>query len=136
MEFVLHNYIWIALALVSGGLLLGPMIRGGSRFGVAPTQAVTLINRNDAVIVDVREQKEFEAGHLPNARHIPAGELAERTGELARFKNRPIVVVCQSGTRANGAVSTLRKAGYEQAFTLDGGVAAWLQAGFPLSTKA
>ncbi|MFA9440676.1 rhodanese-like domain-containing protein [Uliginosibacterium sp. sgz301328] len=136
MEFILQNYIWIALALLSGGLLFAPLIRGGSAFGVSPSDVVTLINRKDAVIVDVRDQKEFETAHLANARHIPAAELADRSGELAKFKNRPIVVVCQSGTRAGSAAAKLRKAGFEQAVTLDGGIKAWQDAGLPVAAKA
>ncbi|MGC3964273.1 MAG: rhodanese-like domain-containing protein [Rhodocyclaceae bacterium] len=138
MEFILqnYNYVWLGLALLSGGLLFAPIIRGGSAFGVSPSDAVLLINRKDAVIVDVRDQKEFASGHLANARHIPSAELEARAGELAKFKNRPIVIVCQNGTRASYAASKLRKAGFEHTVTLDGGVKAWQDAGLPVSASA
>lgn len=134
MEFLLqhHNYLWIALALTSGILLFGPMLRG-SPDGVSPQQAVLLVNREDAIVIDVREQAEFAAGHVPNARHIPLKDIESRAAELKKFAKRPFIVVCQTGNRSAAALGALRKAGYERVFNLSGGVAAWKEAGQPLS---
>ncbi|MEC5396733.1 rhodanese-like domain-containing protein [Uliginosibacterium sp. H1] len=132
MEFLTHNVFWIVMALVSGGMLLAPMFRGGGRYGVSPAQAVTLINREDAAVLDVREAAEFERGHLPNARHIPLGELEKRADELNKLKNKPVIVVCQSGNRSGSARGILAKLGFERAVNLDGGVDAWAQASQPL----
>lgn len=129
MEFVSQNLLWIAIALISGGALILPMLRGAGRNGVSASQAVMLINREDALILDVRSQKEFEAGHLPNARHIPLGELDKRTEELSKYRKRPVVVVCQSGSRSAAATSLLHKAGFEQAVNLDEGIVGWEKAG-------
>nr|WP_155440012.1 rhodanese-like domain-containing protein [Pseudoduganella ginsengisoli] len=99
----------------------------------SPQEVTLLINRTKAAIVDIRDAAAYANGHLPEAKHIPAGELANRTGELDKFKNRTIVVVCQQGARAFGAAKTLEKAGYENVVVLEGGQAAWETAGLPLA---
>lgn len=134
MEFLLqnHNYVWLALAIVSGAMLLIPMLRGNAD-GVSPQQAVLLVNRENAVIVDVREEAEFAAGHLPAARNIPLKEIEARSSELKKFIKRPLILVCQSGNRSRNALEVLRKAGFERVVNLDGGFAAWSQAGQPVS---
>jgi len=136
MQFVVDNFIWITVAFVSGGMLLWPFIRGKTGGpSVSPTQATLLINREDAVVVDVREQQEYSKGHVPNSRHIPLAQLDKRIGELEKFKNRPIIVLCQSGNRSLSACGALRKNGFEKVFNLAGGVSDWEQAGLPLTTK-
>ena len=101
MEFIQQdwNWAWATLAAVSGTLLLVTSVRGGGR-GVSPAQATQLINREDAHILDVREVDEYAAGHLPDAVNIPGGKLAERIGELEKFKDKPIIVCCASGMRS------------------------------------
>jgi rhodanese-related sulfurtransferase len=134
MDFLLqnYNYLWIAVALSSGILLFGPMLRGNPN-AVSPQQAVLLVNREDAIVIDVRDQTEFAAGHVPNARHIPLKEIEARSAELKKFAKRPFILVCQTGSRSASALNVLRKAGYERVFNLSGGVAAWKEAGQPLS---
>ena len=136
MEFLAHNYYWILLALASGGMLVWPLVRGNGRNGVSTAQAVQLINRNNAVILDIRSKDEFAAGHLVNARHIEAKDLAERSKELAKFKKNPIIVVCHTGARSAPSVKTLQAAGFEQAVNLDGGIAGWQKAGQMLVKEA
>jgi rhodanese-related sulfurtransferase len=134
MQFLLldHNYVWLGLAIVSGALLFLPMLSGDPD-AVSPQQAVLLVNRENAVIVDVREQDEFAAGHLPAARNIPLKEIEARSSELKKFIKRPLIVVCQTGGRSRNALAALRKAGFERVVNLDGGFAAWSQAGQPVS---
>jgi len=134
MQFLLldYNYFWLFLAVISGAMLFVPLIRGNPD-AVSPQQAVLLVNRENAVIVDVREQTEFAAGHLPAARNIPLKEIEARSSELKKFIKRPLIVVCQSGNRSRNALGALRKAGFERVVNLDGGFAAWLQAGQPVS---
>ncbi|MEC5387631.1 rhodanese-like domain-containing protein [Uliginosibacterium sp. H3] len=134
MQFLLqnYNYLWLVLAIVSGALLFVPMLRGNPD-AVSPQQAVLLVNRENAVIVDVRDQTEFAAGHLPAARNIPLNEIETRSSELKKFIKRPLIVVCQSGNRSRSALAALRKAGFERVVNLDGGFAAWSQAGQPVS---
>lgn len=130
MKFFIDNIGLIALALVSGGALLWPNLqRRGAR--VSQLQATQLINRSKAVLLDVRDAAAFGAGHLVDARNIPLKELPNRIGELEKFKSRPVIVVCQSGTTANKAVTVLKNAGFTEAVALDGGIAAWQAQGLP-----
>ncbi|NTV09246.1 MAG: rhodanese-like domain-containing protein [Zoogloea sp.] len=135
MDFIQQNWYWVAMAVISGGLLIGTGFRGRSAGGVTPAEATQLINREDAVVIDVREAGEFAAGHIPNARHIPLGELSKRMTELEKLRERNIVVNCQSGGRSGKACGVLRKAGFEKVHNLDGGIGAWEQAGLPVSKK-
>lgn len=131
MEFIQHNWYWAALAAVSGTLLIVTSLRGGR--GISPAQATQLINRDDAVIIDVRDAAEYAAGHLLNAQHIPLGELEKRVGELEKLKDKPVILNCQSGSRSTSGCDILRKAGFTQVHNLEGGIAAWEQAGMPIS---
>jgi len=133
VEFIQQNWYWAALAAVSGTLLVVTSLKGGR--GISPTQATMLINREDAIVVDVRESAEYSAGHLLNARHIPLGELEKRLGELDKFKDKPVILNCQSGSRSASACGVLRKAGFNRVHNLEGGIAAWEQAGMPISRK-
>ena len=91
-----------------------------------------MINREDAHILDVREADEFAAGHLPEAKNIPTSKLADRIGELEKFKDKPIIVCCASGMRSNKACAELQKYGFEKLHNLAGGVDAWVGAGYPV----
>ena len=132
MEFFLDNIWLIGIALLSGGALLWPNLpRRGAP--VTTLQATQLINQGKAIVVDVREPAEFSAGHLRDAKNIPLGELSNRIGELDKFKSKAIIAVCQSGTRSAKAAGQLKKAGFNEAFSLDGGIAAWQAQGLPLT---
>ncbi len=136
MDFIKSNLIWIFAALASGGMLLWPLIRGQSAGGsVTPMQATIMINREDALMVDIREQGEYSRGHVAGSRHIPLAQFDKRLGELDRFKDKPIIIHCASGNRAHTACSTLKKAGFEKVFSLSGGISGWEQAGLPVTTK-
>lgn len=135
MEFVQHNWMWIVLALVSGALLLWPMLSGGGSNKLTPAQATLLMNRENAVVIDVREPGEWNAGHIAGARHFALSQLDQRIAELEKLKSRPLIVCCASGTRGASASGRLRKAGFEKVFTLAGGIAGWTEAKLPLTTK-
>lgn len=135
LSFLLENWSLVAVALVSGGLLLWPTLVGGAGGGVAPNEAVRLMNREKAVVIDVCEPAEFEAGHITGARSIPLAKL-DGAKELPSNKKLPLVVVCASGMRSRRAVAQLRKAGYEKADALAGGMKAWREAGLPVETGA
>ena len=95
-------------------------------------EAVQLINRKDALVLDVRDSGEFASGHITQARHVPEAQLADRQKELEKYKSRTLLVCCRSGTRAGTIAGTLRKQGFAEAHALRGGIAAWQQAGMPL----
>jgi len=134
LQFVQNN-IWLILtAVVAAYMLIWPAL--GKRFSgvvdVGVTEAVTLLNHNDAVILDVREDSEYYSGHVPHSRHIPLGALNKRHVELDKFKGKPLIVVCRSGARSGSACGMLRKLGFEQVYNLSGGVGAWQQANMPM----
>ena len=132
MKFFIDNIWLIALALASGGALLWPNLqRRGAK--VTSLQATQLINQGKTLIVDVREPAQYAAGHLRDARNIPLKELPNKMGELEKFKSRPVIVVCQSGVASAKAAAQLRKAGFAEAVSLNGGIAAWQTQGLPLA---
>lgn len=136
MKFFLDNWFLFLVAFLSGGALLWPLIsRSAQGRGVTPTQAVLLINRDKAVVVDVSEPHEFAQGHVKGARHIPFGQL-EGSKDLPTNKALPIILVCPSGVRAARAVATLRKLGYENAVSVAGGLGAWREANLPVEKSA
>jgi rhodanese-related sulfurtransferase len=124
------NYLYIATAIVSGAMLVWPAVRRGGGPAVSPQDATLMINRQDALVLDVRTPEEFGKVHILNARNVPVAQLEARSGELQKYKSRP-VIVCENGARS-GAVTTLHKLGLEKVHTLAGGVAAWQQAGLPV----
>jgi len=132
IEFLQKNILLVAVAVVSGVMVLWPLLRRSGAKDVSAGDATLLINRENAIVLDVRAPGEFAAGHLPEAINIPADKLAERIGELEKYKGRPLIVNCQTGMRSGGACGTLRKNGFAQVFTLAGGVGEWQKAGMPL----
>jgi rhodanese-related sulfurtransferase len=135
MEFLQHNWMWLALAITSGGMLLWPMLKPGGSQSLSPSQATLLMNRENAIVIDVRESSEWNTGHIAGARHIPMPKLQEKLAELEKFKQRPLIICCLSGNRSSVAASTLRKAGFEKVFNLAGGITSWREAKLPLTTK-
>lgn len=126
--------------LLSGAFLLilsvlvmdifGASLRG---FSVAnPTEATQMINRQDAIVLDIREDGEFYSGHIVNAIHIPLGYLRQRKSELEKYKGRPIIAVCRSGSRSSSACAMLKKEGFENIYNLKGGMMAWQHASLPI----
>jgi rhodanese-related sulfurtransferase len=131
-----ENLLLIAMAIVSGGLLMWPRLRGGGGNGaVTAAEAVQLINRERAVLVDVSEPAEFAAGHAGGSKNIPFGSL-ETSTDLPKNKALPVVVMCPSGARASRAAGILRKLGFEKARPLAGGLRAWREANLPVEKSA
>ena len=134
MQFIISNILPISIALLSGSMLLwsifGSRIRGIKEADCVA--ALQLINHKNALVLDVREESEYKLGHVLNSMLIPLGKLNERIGELEKFKERPIVVVCRSGHRSGSACVMLGKRGFTQAYNLAGGVTAWQKAKLPV----
>ena len=134
MQFIQSN-IWLVLIAVTSGIMLlwsffGNKLRGIKEVDCAA--ALQLINHKEACVLDVREPDEFKAGHLLNAKLIPLGKLRERIGEMERYRDKPIIVVCRSGNRSATACALLGRDGFAQAYNLTGGVTAWQKASLPL----
>lgn len=132
MNFLLENWLLVATALITGSMLLGPMLRGAGSGGLNPSQAVALMNHEKAVVIDVCEAAEFAAGHVTGARNIPLSELEAKLPGAVKNKALPVVLVCASGMRSNRALAIARKLGYEKAESLGGGMGAWRSAGLPV----
>ena len=130
-SFIADNWYWIVAAAASGGMLLWQQVKsGGVGGGVTPAQAVQLINKQKAQVIDVCEPAEFAAAHVTGAKNIPLGQLGEGKG-LPSNKAIPLVVVCAAGSRSARAVTQLKKLGYENAQSLSGGLKAWREANLP-----
>jgi rhodanese-related sulfurtransferase len=132
VNFLIDNWMLIAVALAAGGMLLWPVIQGASASGLTANQAVHLINRERAVVVDVCEPEEFAQGHIGGARNVPLGQLEQRLPEVVKNKSLPLIIVCASGARATRAASAAKKLGYEQAQALAGGLKSWKDANLPV----
>src|SRR4051812_43985786 len=125
----------ISVALASGGMLLWPAIQGATAGGLSTSNAVQLINRERAIVVDVGEADEFAAGHVGGARNVPVGQLEQRLPEVVKNKTLPLILVCATGARAARAEATAKKLGYEKAQALAGGLKAWKEANLPLEKE-
>ena len=91
-----------------------------------------MINRDDALVVDLRPAADFEKGHIAGSRNVLPSSFGPEHKLLAGAKSKPVVLVCRTGQTAGGAAKRLKKAGFEKVYVLDGGVAAWQQADLPL----
>jgi len=134
VQFISNNFFPIVIAILSGAMLFwsvfGNRIRGIKE--VDSIAALQLINHKNAMVLDVREDGEYKAGHVLDAKQIPLGKLKERIGELEKYRNVPIVVVCRSGMRSATACVLLGKQGFAQVHNLTGGIMAWQKANLPL----
>ena len=131
VDFVRNNLLLFVVAFVSGAMLLWPLLRrsaGGP--WVTTAQATHLINREDAIVLDVRDPGEYGAGHIIGAKNVPLSRLDG--GELPKRKDKPVIVYCDGGERAGKAVAALKKQGFERVVNLTGGMRGWQQAGLPV----
>ncbi|MDM0011508.1 rhodanese-like domain-containing protein [Variovorax sp. J22P168] len=132
MKFIVDNWMLILIALSSGGMLAWPLLRGANAGSLTAQGAVQLINRERAVVVDVRAPEEFAAGHVTGARNVPLAELEQKLPATVKNKSLPLLLVCATGSRAQRAVATAKKLGYEQAQAVAGGLKSWKDANLPL----
>lgn len=132
--FMSHWYVFFIAAL-SGLLLLWPLVSetlsGVKKMG--PQEAVQLINRRHAFLLDVRDVAEVAAGKIAQSRNIPLRDLEGRLTELSKNKEKPLLVYCQSGTRSAAAAAILQKNGFTEVYSLEGGLPAWEKAGLPIT---
>lgn len=137
ITFTSNNTILVvAIILVSLMLihsLVGEKLRGYS--SISPAESTRMINHDEALVLDVRESKEYSEGHIINSLHIPLASLKTRMNDLEKHKNKKIIVACRSGNRSSQACANLKKEGFEQVYNLSGGVMAWESASLPLIKK-
>ena len=137
IEFVTNHWdLFLALAIILAMLMgntLGSRLRGYKQ--IEASDAVRILNHEESVMLDVREDSEVAEGMILDAIHIPLGKLADRMDELANSREKAIIVSCRSGHRSAAACAKLRKEGFETVYNLRGGVMAWQNAGLPLQKK-
>ena len=134
MDFIQSNWLLILLMVVSGAMLVWPLIqdRLSPARVIGNLEVTRLINSANALLVDLRETREFEGGRLPKAVHIPLSQLESRGSELARHVGRPIVTYAMRGDRGRTAGSALARLGFKDIYTLSGGYVGWKDAGLPV----
>jgi rhodanese-related sulfurtransferase len=131
VQFFTDNIFLIAIAFISGGMLVWPLVKSrASGPALSTLQATQLINARNATIVDTRSPDEFAKGSLPNAKNVPADKIGDRMRELK--KDRPLIVVCATGSTAGRTAAQLRAGGFNEVYVLGGGLAAWREAGLPI----
>lgn len=131
MTFITQNWMLILLALVSGGLLFLPQLRGGNG-RLSPAAAVQRMNREKGVLIDVRDRGEYDAGHARGAKHVAAAELDSKLPQTVKNKATPIIVICASGNQSGKAAAQIKKLGYNNVEALAGGLKAWRAAELPI----
>jgi rhodanese-related sulfurtransferase len=130
VNFLLENWMLIAVALASGVALVVPTLGKGS--GLSPQDMVQLMNREKAIVIDVCQPDEFARGHVVGAKNVPLGDLEAKLPQVAKNKSNPVVMVCQVGARSARAAATAQKLGYENVQSLAGGLKAWQAANMPI----
>ncbi|MGB5833206.1 MAG: rhodanese-like domain-containing protein [Thiohalocapsa sp.] len=134
IEFVGNHWILFAALGVILGLLTYNLLVG-DKGSIDPTGATNLINQKDATVVDVRPAADFAKGHIINAVNIPMNGFKNQTAALSKFKEKPVVVTCRSGSQSSAACHLLRKSGFPEVYNLKGGILAWESANLPLTRK-
>jgi rhodanese-related sulfurtransferase len=134
-EFVANNLFLFSL-LASILMLLLWNFFGDALSGVKmllPDDVTRLINKDDAQVIDLRSQKEFESGHIIDAVHINAKDLDDQIKKLNKYKDKGIILCCASGGVSVKEVRKLMQTGFEKVYCLKGGILAWQQASLPLT---
>lgn len=129
MNFLIDNWMLLAMALASGLALLLPVLTKGG--GLDPQAMVQLMNRDKAVVIDVCEPDEFARGHVIGAKNLPLGQLEDKLAQVVKNKSSHVIMVCQVGARSARAAATARKLGFENVQSLSGGLRAWTAASMP-----
>jgi rhodanese-related sulfurtransferase len=131
VKFFIDNWHLILVALTSGGLLVWPLIKENAK-GLTAQNAVQLINRERAVLIDVSNADEFALAHAKGAKNIPLSELEAKLAVAVKKKELPIIFICPMGKRSATATATAQKMGYANAQNLSGGLKAWRDANLPI----
>jgi rhodanese-related sulfurtransferase len=130
-EFIANHPFLVGTFVLLLVLFIRNEMRRGGR-SVTPQQLVDLVNRENAVVIDVRDRKEYQAGHIVDAVNVPYGSLESRLDELKKYQDRPVVVTCRMGQHSGAAGTLLRKNGFDNVSRLTGGLAEWRNQNLPL----
>ena len=129
-----HPYLALALAGLTLAIAyneLSGLFTGYRR--IAPAGLTGLVNRDNALVIDLRPSADFEKGHIAGAKNVQPSQFDPENKQLAAARALPVVLVCKTGQGAGDAARRLLKAGFEKVYVLDGGIQAWQQADLPLA---
>lgn len=136
-SFFTENFILFAALGIILALILRMEIKRAMRGfkNITAAEAVQLINKEDAVLIDVRESNELTQGSIRNAKHMALSVLKQRVEELKSFADKPVIAYCKSGNRSNEACEILKKNNFTNVMSLKGGIEAWKVANLPVVKK-
>jgi rhodanese-related sulfurtransferase len=134
LEYIGHHpYLAGAAVIAAIAVLVAEIRERMSGFAaLSSMQAVRLMNQG-ALVLDLRPKESFEAGHIADARNVPAAELAGSTDTLKKWRERAVITYCDSGVSGATAARTLTKLGFTKVFNLDGGLNSWIKDNLPLA---
>ena len=135
MNFIIENWQLVFVALASGVALLLPTLLSGGAGSISCTDAVLLMNKEKANIIDVRRPDEFKTGSIAGAKNIEITKIDAQLASAVKNKEAPMVLICATGARSQGALRLAQKLGYTRVFSMSGGLRAWREANLPV-TKA
>lgn len=130
-----HLFLVIGFVVVVGLLAQNLYADMGNSNNIGPQQATELINRENALVLDVRPMADFNTGHIIGARNVPMNGLGKHLGQLERHKQDTVIVSCRSGAQSAAACKQLQSAGFEKVYNLRGGIMAWTSANMPVTRK-
>ena len=131
LEFIANHPVLSVMWVITLGAIIFYHIRT-SATSVAPQEAVMMINRKNAVVIDVRDRKEFDSGHIVDSVNMPLNKLKQRLSELRKHEHKPMIVVCKMGQHSGEAAKLLQEAGHQEVVRLTGGLTEWRAQSLPL----
>jgi rhodanese-related sulfurtransferase len=132
VEFIAQNWMLFFIAIGSAFMLFLPQLQGAAGGNLTASEAVLLINREKAVVIDVCEPTEYANAHIVGAKNIPLSRLEGQLAAMVKNKETPVILTCASGMRSRRALGIAKKLGYEKAQSLSGGLGAWRSANLPI----
>lgn len=130
-DFVTNHYVLVSFFVF---LLVAFVINEGKQGGAAitPTNLVNLVNREGAMLLDIRDSKDYSSGHIAGAVSMPVSSIDARIGELESHKDKPVVLVCKMGQHASATGRKLKALGFENVRRLSGGMSEWTASSLPV----
>ncbi|MBP6699715.1 MAG: rhodanese-like domain-containing protein [Halioglobus sp.] len=135
LEFLAQEWILVLALLVVAAMLAWHEARKAGP-SVTPQQAINLINSEQGVFVDLRDNADFRQGHIIDTLHIPSSKLEERMAELVKYKEKPVVLVCKLGQQSGAASKQLKAAGFSRVYKMTGGMMEWSNLQLPVTSKS
>ncbi|MFK5986867.1 MAG: rhodanese-like domain-containing protein [Pseudomonadota bacterium] len=130
-QFLSNNILLIIMWFVLLFMIVNGFVKGA--WDRTPQEVVRLMNNENSLLLDVRENNEYQEGHIVDSLHIPMSDVKKRIKELDKFKDSPVIVGCRSGHRSSRACALLKKNGFNNVFNLRGGIMAWENEKLPIT---